>query len=526
MMDSASSLNQPTGTRDIINSDEKTTTIESSNPNTQSSTSNNNQPTSTKKRTCDSPPIHNTTKSSTPSKATTKRHKKARTVSHSDSDSDTLDGSFTLITFSQLLQIVFENPGQCISTLLKTYKKVPKLMLLPLENCIRKLLALSIGDPNQQSWTEFLQHLKKQKMVHDVTVDTEHRDIQDISYDLTRRMAKITKGISLFYVHRREGWKHIHFIHDCSFLNSTCRCSILSSVSVKRRQSNKIHIANDLSSRYWRNLLFYFLKKQIGEIFLQVDTSYLKGLCHENNHLSFAGSEEDASQRLVENTCQGCPDSSLNGTIESPLSSRHTRDLSGTSKSSIGTSYPGRERRVYAVSRVLLKHPCSPLKDTKYCLSNPYLCQIKQETWEKAEIIAKRALNHLDIETLYKYLHNKLPEFTIEKLYLGVIYQDFEHYYMKNIEETDSFTEELLQFQFEENFEKICHRPDMNPIEHLWKALEDNIRKRRISNKNDLKQALQDEEDKIPSSTTANLVRSMPQRLQAITAAKGNPSKY
>lgn len=68
--------------------------------------------------------------------------------------------------------------------------------------------------------------------------------------------------------------------------------------------------------------------------------------------------------------------------------------------------------------------------------------------------------------------------------------------------------------------------PDINPIEHLWKVLEENIRRRHISNKKDLKEALQEEWDKIPSSLTANLVNSMPRRLQAVITAKGNPTKY
>jgi transposase len=68
--------------------------------------------------------------------------------------------------------------------------------------------------------------------------------------------------------------------------------------------------------------------------------------------------------------------------------------------------------------------------------------------------------------------------------------------------------------------------PDMNPIEHLRKVLDDAIRKRHISNKNELKQALKEEWDKIPPSVTANLVSSMPRRLQAVIDAKGNPTKY
>ncbi|GFX77662.1 transposable element Tcb1 transposase [Trichonephila clavipes] len=69
--------------------------------------------------------------------------------------------------------------------------------------------------------------------------------------------------------------------------------------------------------------------------------------------------------------------------------------------------------------------------------------------------------------------------------------------------------------------------PDLNPIEHLWDYLDSQIRKQDIKTKNDLKkEALLKEWQKIPSSVTQNLIKSVPSRLRAVIKAKGYPTNY
>lgn len=68
--------------------------------------------------------------------------------------------------------------------------------------------------------------------------------------------------------------------------------------------------------------------------------------------------------------------------------------------------------------------------------------------------------------------------------------------------------------------------PDLNPIENLWSELERRIRKHTISNKNDLKNALQIEWNQIDTQTTQKHVNSMHKRLNAVLISKGNATKY
>jgi len=70
--------------------------------------------------------------------------------------------------------------------------------------------------------------------------------------------------------------------------------------------------------------------------------------------------------------------------------------------------------------------------------------------------------------------------------------------------------------------------PDLNPIENLWNELEIRIRKRKPmpKNKNDFFVALKEEWYKIDKSRLIRLVKSMPNRINAVIESKGNPTKY
>ena len=70
--------------------------------------------------------------------------------------------------------------------------------------------------------------------------------------------------------------------------------------------------------------------------------------------------------------------------------------------------------------------------------------------------------------------------------------------------------------------------PDLNPIEHLWDELERRVRKRENLPKNldELFAVLAEEWYSLEGETLANLVDSMPRRIQAVIDARGNPTPY
>ena len=70
--------------------------------------------------------------------------------------------------------------------------------------------------------------------------------------------------------------------------------------------------------------------------------------------------------------------------------------------------------------------------------------------------------------------------------------------------------------------------PDMNCIEHMWDKLGRRLRRRpqQPQNVRDLWLALHQEWHNIPMATVRRLVRSMPQRLQAVIANNGGHTRY
>ena len=70
--------------------------------------------------------------------------------------------------------------------------------------------------------------------------------------------------------------------------------------------------------------------------------------------------------------------------------------------------------------------------------------------------------------------------------------------------------------------------PDLNPIEHLWDHLDQQIRKRRPlpTSPTALVAALQDAWGRIPLDVLRNLIAGMPTRVAAVIKAKGSHTSY
>jgi transposase len=91
---------------------------------------------------------------------------------------------------------------------------------------------------------------------------------------------------------------------------------------------------------------------------------------------------------------------------------------------------------------------------------------------------------------------------------------------------TARITREWLLYNARGLLETPPQSPDINPIENLWSLLETKIMKCKCSSRQMLIGNLKKEWDKIGQEVTANLVNSMPRRLQAITDAKGLHTKH
>ena len=68
--------------------------------------------------------------------------------------------------------------------------------------------------------------------------------------------------------------------------------------------------------------------------------------------------------------------------------------------------------------------------------------------------------------------------------------------------------------------------PDLNPIEHMWSELERRCSGRNPRNKQDLIDMAMREWNLIEVPVVQKLIESMPNRIRAVIAAKGGPTKY
>ncbi|GFX72247.1 tc1-like transposase protein [Trichonephila clavipes] len=73
---------------------------------------------------------------------------------------------------------------------------------------------------------------------------------------------------------------------------------------------------------------------------------------------------------------------------------------------------------------------------------------------------------------------------------------------------TANFTREWLLYNSPRQLKTPPQSPDINPIENLWHKLDIEVRKHKISCKDELKRILLQEWYKIPNSTTKTLVFS------------------
>ena len=72
-----------------------------------------------------------------------------------------------------------------------------------------------------------------------------------------------------------------------------------------------------------------------------------------------------------------------------------------------------------------------------------------------------------------------------------------------------------------------ANSPDLNPIENLWKIVKDLLRHRpRPRNKEEMAQTIQSTWDTISLEQLQTLIRTMPDRMQAVISARGDSTRW
>ncbi|GBM70297.1 hypothetical protein AVEN_262515-1 [Araneus ventricosus] len=75
---------------------------------------------------------------------------------------------------------------------------------------------------------------------------------------------------------------------------------------------------------------------------------------------------------------------------------------------------------------------------------------------------------------------------------------------------------------------QVIRTPAQSPdlIENIWNNLNNRIRQFKISSKNELREKLMSEWDKIEGNVCVNLMKSIPKRLNEVIKCKAGPTHY
>ena len=106
-------------------------------------------------------------------------------------------------------------------------------------------------------------------------------------------------------------------------------------------------------------------------------------------------------------------------------------------------------------------------------------------------------------------LKNNLKE-SVQKL---GIEDNFQFYQDNEPTHTALDVRSWLLYNCPKVIKSLAQSPDLNVIEHLWDELGRSMQNRMCTSKDQLKNALQEEWNKISSNVCKNLVESMPRRL-------------
>lgn len=108
---------------------------------------------------------------------------------------------------------------------------------------------------------------------------------------------------------------------------------------------------------------------------------------------------------------------------------------------------------------------------------------------------------------------------------LGIL-DSFSFYQDNDPKHTSHVAKLWLVYNCPKLLQTPAQSPDLNVIEHVWEELARKLYKNKYNTLAQLKEGIEREWNNITPEFCANLVHSMPRRLEAVIKAKGFASKY
>ncbi len=108
------------------------------------------------------------------------------------------------------------------------------------------------------------------------------------------------------------------------------------------------------------------------------------------------------------------------------------------------------------------------------------------------------------------------------------LYGDADLIFQQNLApaHTDKDTKSWFNYHGVTVLDWPANSPDLNPIENLWVIVKRKMRDTRPNNADDTKAAIKSTWASITPEQCHRLIAFMPRRIDAVTHAKGGPTKY
>ncbi|AGW50716.1 nonstructural protein 1 [Acheta domestica mini ambidensovirus] len=307
------------------------------------------------------------------------------------------------------------------------------------------------------------QSIRKSFLLHDIVVGTDRASVGELFQILHQRLHQRTKGFGLIYLHAKQGFEHIHVVHDCHYANYCCKCTLRQSIPGGSRCRASTRPTCGLGNEYYYNLLFYFYKKQKGTLYLQVGPSQIEIQCNEATIISDARLPAQSTSGLVEEEFE-TSDNDSNISICNIPSDEYGGISSPTTITSVfpGTSRHARAREGNKISRAgqlihfLLNNVYSPLdliKQSNEWYTSPF-ATCKEDTFATGVEGAHTFLKSLSVSEMENFVKGNHIQYKNNIVRYSCIAGRMSEFYY-TVDESLDIIEQLLMYQFDENFESV-----------------------------------------------------------------------
>lgn len=318
-------------------------------------------------------------------------------------------------------------------------------------------LSMSKADAGEQDRLKFsfVQNFSrvppKRRIIHDVY---EKKYIESLVRRDYRDLFERHKGAVFIVCDHND---HYHVVHDCTYHNYSCRCSITqifsSSSGIGKRYSRRVIASIDFSIDHWINLAVYF--ERDGRFICCLDLAgrnWIPG--SEAGHIQFQQDCRNGKEKLVEGSGR-----SVDFYHEQCTGSEQPSHSKNSEESCDQPDFDGRSEKGGKAERIiqwLKKFPVSPVN---HIFSLPIWLTSPWRFFNRGSPLMGNILkihssfyNELSVEELYTHFMSVEPQYLI----FNSPYINTSTYYY-SIEESIDILEKLVSYQFFHNEKQIKH---------------------------------------------------------------------